>query len=282
MLITSIFASIFSLNNCTSKGTQFKVENRPRPEWLLHEYKDALMIEPFNTVEQDGFFLIDQPIDFADGITPVFFLNKAIPLELFKNSQAFYPELKEFILVVPDWEYYQKVADDAQKDGITIEPTTSNYYYHFSRTNGQLKVDDYYIKGEEQPILDYKIPVISKTENLIVYREEQYGSVCCPKDEKHSLATLDADFVKNYEVQHQVTISGTYRQTTGKEGEHVNYYTLQGMSSAERLAFLLSKNRQWQLKGSGIFNPDEKRIITPKVVPMANAGFTKMQLVAYH
>ncbi len=278
-LITSILLSMFSLQNCTPNGGQVKHENRPRPDWLQEEYNDAVMIEPFNSVEQDGFFLIDQPIDFAEGITPTFFLTTMIPLELFKNSEAFYPELKEFVLVVPDWDYYQKTTGDAHDNGITLEPITSNYYYRFVRTEDSVKVDDYYIQGEGQPVLNYKIPAVSKIENLIVYREEQYGSVCCPRDEKHSLAEQDSAFITSYETKNHVSIEGTYRQTNGKEGEHINYYTLQGISSAKRLAFLLAKNKQWQLDGQGVFNPDEKRVITPKVVAQVNEGRMKMHLV---
>ena len=281
MLITFIVASVFFLSSCTYNKAQVESDNRIRPAWLLNEYKNAVMIEPFNTVEQDGFFLIDQPIDFVDSVTPVFFLNKAIPLELFKNSDAFYPQLKEFILVVPDWEYYQKVAEDAQNDGIAIEPTTSNRYYRFTRTDGQLNVDDYYIKGEEQPVLDYTISHVSKKANLIVYWQEQYGSGCCPMDGKHTLSSKDRAFVKNHEMQQKVIIAGTYAQVNGKEGGHINYYTLQGMTSAQRLTFLLAKNKHCQQDGKCLFNPTEKRLITPKVVPFSTEGRMKMQLIKY-
>ena len=67
----------------------------------------------------------------------------------------------------------------------------------------------------------------------------------------------------------------------GKEGEHFKYYTMQGMTSAQRLTFLLAKNKHCQLDGKCLFNSTEKRLITPEVVPLATEGRMKMQPINY-
>ena len=110
---------------------------------------------------------------------------------------------------------------------------------------------------------------------------EQYGSGCCPMDGKHTLSSKDRAFVKKYEMQQEVVIAGTYAPVNCKEGGHINYYTLQGITSAQRLTFLPDKNKHCQLDGKSLFNPNEKRLITPEVVPFATEGRMKMQPINY-
>ncbi len=280
VFITLILLSSCVIYSCSSNAYQPPLKNTPRPDWLGSEFNEVMMIDDENTAEQDGFYLINQPLPFSKDVVPVFFISAHIPLDLFKNPDGFFPELDNFILIIPDWELYSKVTADAQKNGIVLEPATSNFYYRFSRVDGKTEIDDYYISGDEHPQFGYKDTARPKG-TLTVYRKEQYGSVCCPRDEKHILSAQNAAFINMYEKQNRVKIDGTFRETKGKEGEHIDYYTLSGLTANERLAFLLAKNKQWQIGGKGVFDPKEKRIICPTVMPMVKEGRSGLHSVDF-
>lgn len=260
-------------------GTVPRTENKPKPTWLKSVYNDAVMIEGTNSKEQDGVYLIDQPVYFHVDSMPVFFITAKFPQEWLNTMNDFYPELNEFTVIVPDYEFYDKVAKDASDQGITLEPTTTNYYYYFKREDGKLTVDSYHISGE-QPVLNYVIPQIPK-DKIVVYRTESYGSVCCPKDERRILEEQDAPFIRQYEQQNALKIQGSYRQINGKEGEHNNYYTLKGLNTNQRLEFLIAKNKQWQFEGKTLIPLTGKHIITPEVISVETEGIRKMQPISY-
>ena len=123
--------------------------------------------------------------------------------------------------------------------------------------------------------------IISKKANLIVYSNEKFGSVFCPIVDKNTLSSKERTFVKNYEMQQEVVIAGNYAPVNCKEGGHINYDTLQGITSAQRLTFLLDKNKHCQLDGKSLFNPNEKELISPEIVPFATEGRMKMQPINY-
>ncbi|WP_282636078.1 hypothetical protein [Sphingobacterium thalpophilum] len=256
------------------------IENKPRPAWLKPVYHEAVMIEDSDCTEKDGTYLIDRAVDFHPDSMAVFFVAARLPRELFENAEGFYPELREFILVMPDYEAYEQVAKDAEKQGITLEPAVSNYYYYVKREDGKATVDRYHLTGEGQPQLHYAVPKIPK-DKILVYRTESYGSVCCPKDGRRVLEAADASFIRQYEQQHGVQIKGSFRQINGKEGEHNNYYTLSGLNRRQRLDFLLAKNRQWQFEGKTLLPTSGKQIITPALVQIETEGIRKLEPIAY-
>ena len=265
---------------CSTGNPATSSENKPRPGWLQLAYSDAVLIEAENSSELDGTYLINQPVDFNPDSLAVFFVMAKLPPELFKNSDEFYPELKEFILIVPDFEFYNRLAEESSKRGITAEPATTNYYYHVKRADGQVMVDSYHISGEGHPQLKYRDPMVPKNK-IVVYRTESYGSVCCPKDERRILEEHDAPFIRQYEQQHGVKIEGSYRQVNGKEGEHNNYYTLQGLDMSQQLAFLVAKNKQWQLEGKTLIPTTGLHVITPALIPLETEGIRKLQPITY-
>ncbi|MCL7987074.1 hypothetical protein M8998_03860 [Sphingobacterium sp. lm-10] len=276
----SLLTTAFLVQNCHSSAVHPSAGNRPRPDWLKSELHHVVTIEQSNTATQEGFFLIDHALSCDAASVPVFFIQAHIPFAVFRDLEGFYPELPEFILVIPDWEFYNKIAEEATKNGISIEPATTNYYYQVSRANGSVTVDEYHISGDGHPQFNFEKPVASKAD-LVVYRTEQYGAICCPRDERHALSDKDATFIQGYEKQHGVKIKGTYRQNRGDEGEYSTYYTLQGLSARERLAFLLAKNTQWQWNNQGVFDPQTPRIITPTRVLRAIEEYSKIQLITY-
>lgn len=272
---------IMSVNStCSSnKTTKPLAEGKPRPDWLKSVYQNTVMIDESNCSMLDGTYLIDQPIYFHPDSSVIFFVSAKLPAEFFRNVDEFYPELKTFTLAIPDHDYYEQVAIDASKKGIVLEPVPTNYYYHITRQDDQVIIDQYHLSGE-QPKLNYVTPKIFKN-NLVVYRTESYGSICCPKDEKRILEKEDEDFVRNYEIEHGVRILGNYRQINGKEGEHHNYYTLKNLDIHQRVAFLVAKNKQWQYNGNTLIPLIGPHTITPQVIPLVTEGIRKIEPISY-
>ncbi|WP_275140516.1 hypothetical protein [Elizabethkingia meningoseptica] len=277
MKMKAPFLYIFILlagTNCKQVTTS--AASLPPPAWLAKNYNHVVMIEEENTAEQAGSYLVDIPLKEQQDSVSVFFLNTRIPLELFKKPNAFYPSLKEFILIVPDWKYYQDVAEASEKKGIILEPLVTNYYYHITRNDqGVVKTDSTHISGNGHPRFSYTEPVVPK-DMLNVYRTESYGSVCCPRDPRWDLQQDDVPFIKAYEQVKGIAIQGIYKQNNGKEGEHTVYYTLPGLASKQRLDFILEKRSQWIINKETkdmSFNP---QIFTPQLIKIEKEGFRKM------
>lgn len=245
------------------------------PQWLAKTYKHVIMIEDEHMVKLGENYLIDIPIQEKPDSTYVFFLNANIPVERLKKPSSFYPSINEFILIVPDRKYYQTIAEEASKQGIQIEPLVTNNYYHIIRNGGEVKTDSTHISDNGHPQISYAEPEVPKG-MLQVYYTDSYGSVCCPCDPKWDSNQDDASFIKGYEQNNKVKITDTYRQNNGKEGEHAIYYTLSGLTSLQRLGFMLEKRSQ------GFVNKEKKDIIfapqifTPLLVKIEKEGFRKM------
>lgn len=244
--------------------------------WLKSKYSNVVIIADKQVAKSGDQFLIDIPLAGNGDSNYVFVLDAAIPADMFIKYSGFYPSVNEITLIVPDWKFYERVAADATKNGITLEPATTNLYYHILREGGNVKVDSIRISGEGHPKLEYTNPVVPK-DVFVAYRTESYGSVCCPKDPRWDIAGEDAAFIKEFEHRHQTRITGTYRQNNGKEGEHAVFYTLPELTTEQRLSFILEKRSQWVVnkatKDRAVFQP---QIFTPQLVPIIKSGFTKM------
>ncbi|WP_322545212.1 hypothetical protein [Elizabethkingia miricola] len=245
------------------------------PQWLAKTYKHVIMIEDEHMVKLGENYLVDIPIQEKPDSVYAFFLNADIPIERLKKPSNFYPSINEFILIVPDWKYYKIIAEEASKQGILIEPLVTNNYYHITRNGGEIKTDSTHISGNGHPYISYTEPEIPKG-MLQVYYTDSYGSVCCPRDPKWDNKQDDASFIKEFEKNKKLKITDTYRQNNGKEGEHAIYYTLSGLTSLQRLSFILEK------KSQGIKNKEKKDIVfapqifTPHFVKIEKEGFRKM------
>ncbi len=247
----------------------------PPPNWLGKSYKNVIMIEDEHMVKLGENYLVDIPVQEKPDSVYVFFLNADIPVERLKKPNSFYPFINEFILIVPDRKYYKIIAEEASKQGIIIEPLVTNNYYHITRNGGEVKTDSTHISGNGHPQIIYAEPEVPK-DMLQVYYTDSYGSVCCPRDPKWDSKQDDASFIKEYEQNKKVKIGDTYSQNNGKEGEHSIYYTLSGLTSLQRLNFILEKDYQ------RIVNKETKdiqfsaRIFTPHFVKIEKDGFRKM------
>lgn len=245
------------------------------PQWLAKTYKHVIMIEDEHMVKLGENYLIDIPIQEKPDSTYVFFLNADIPVERLKKPSSFYPSINEFILIVPDRKYYQTIAEEASKQGIQVEPLVTNNYYHIIRNGEEVKTDSTHISGNGHPKISYAEPEVPK-DMLQVYYTDSYGSVCCPRDPKWDSNQDDASFIKGYEQNNKVKITDTYRQNNGKEGEHAMYYTLSGLTSLQRLDFILEKQYQRTVNKEAKDIQFSGRIFTPYYVKIEKEGFRKM------
>ncbi|HFK5510985.1 TPA: hypothetical protein ACGZ9U_001903 [Elizabethkingia anophelis] len=245
------------------------------PQWLAKAYRHVIMIEDEHMLKLGENYLIDIPVVEKPDSTYVFFVNADIPVERLKKPSNFYPSINEFILIVPDRKYYQIIAEESTKQGIQIEPLITNNYYHIIRNGGEIKTDSTHISGNGHPNISYAEPEVPK-DMLKVYYADSYGSVCCPRDPKWDRKQNDTSFIKEYERNNKVKIKDTYKQNNGKEGEHAIYYTLLGLTSLQRLGFMLEKRSEEianKEKKDLVFAP---QIFTPHLVKIEKEGFRKM------
>ena len=268
--------------SCKSKAIKQAIrplnqQETVRPDWLAHKYDRVMKIEDRQVARLEGNYLLDLPLQFNEDSIDVFYLSAEIPIELFKKSSAFYPELQKFILIVPDWKFYSEVSKMASKSGMCVEPETTNFYYYIRREEDNVKVDSIRLGGLENPTIDFAKPILP--ENLLtVYWKESYGSVCCPRDPMWDIADQDSSFIRGFEERNKFKVTtGRYIQMQGKEGENSIYYTLPGLTTAQRLQFLLEKRAQWRLNREAKKMPLSTKLFTPQLQQMITTGFNKLE-----
>ncbi|MGE8429363.1 MAG: hypothetical protein ACN6O7_15885 [Sphingobacterium sp.] len=255
----------------------YSLADTAKPDWYREYYGQVVMIDNDFVTQKDGNYLVDLPLQIVPDSTYVFFLSTKIPVELLKKSNEFYPDLQHFVLIVPDWKFYGEVAEEASKNGMCIEPATTNFYYSIKREDGTVKVDSLRLSGLDNPRLDFVKPISSKG-MLTIYRRESYGSVCCPRDPKWDNADKDELFLRDFEHRSHLKVTkGRYVQMEGKEGEKSIYYTLPGLSSAQRLEFLADKYAQWSVNRDTGARTIIPQLFAPQIIPMVTEGFNKMK-----
>ncbi|MDR2273068.1 MAG: hypothetical protein LBF27_19315 [Sphingobacterium sp.] len=255
----------------------YSLADTVKPDWYREYYGQVVMIDNDFVTQKNGSYLIDLPLQIVPDSTYMFFLSTRIPVELFGKSNEFYPDLQHFILIVPDWKYYDEVAKEASKNGMCIEPATTNYYYSIKREDGAVKVDSIRLSGEDNARFDFVKPISPKG-MLTVYRRESYGSVCCPRDPKWDNADKGELFLREFEQRSHLKVTkGRYVQMEGKEGEKSIYYTLPGLSSSQRLEFLADKYAQWIVNKDMETKAFMPQLFAPQIVPMVTEGFNKMK-----
>ncbi|CAM3724766.1 hypothetical protein [Sphingobacterium prati] len=268
--------------SCKSKAIEQAIrpsdqQETVRPDWLAQKYDRVINIEDRQVARLEGNYLWDLPLQFNADSIDVFYLSAKIPIEFFKKSSTFYPELQNFILIVPDWKSYNEVSKMASKKGMCVEPETTNYYYYIRREEDNIKVDSVRLGGLENPVIDFAKPTVP--ENLLtVYWKESYGSVCCPRDPMWDIANQDSSFIRSFEERNKFKVTtGRYIQKQGKEGENSIYYTLPGLTTAQRLQFLLEKRAQWRLNRGAKKMPLSTNLFTPQLQEMITTGFNKLE-----
>ncbi len=277
VLLVWIICGLLQLNSIAPSVAQVT----PKQNWLQKSYDRVIVIDDDKVAQSDGSYLIDLPIQEKADSNYVFFVSAKIPIELFTKQESFYPKIKEFVLIMPDWKIDQKVAKDDKKGAVTLKPATANWYYLIRRNGNSIQTDSLYIAADnKQPQLAYA--AVKAPEGMLkFYRSEYYGSVCCPRDAMRDLLKEDVPFIRDFENKNNVTIIGNYEQPLGKEGEHAVYYTLPNLTTKQRLAFILDKRWQWILNKETKDIYFKPQIFTPRLVPFVKTGFTAMTVVPH-
>lgn len=229
-------------------------------------FKDVICIESKDLARLNNNILIHKLLKTDDGHIPVFYNNAQIPDPLFFNSPSFYPELSEFIIISPDWQYYRSVAKSAKKSGlICAEPITTSKIFHIKRMENKVMVDSIKVQGSHHPEVNFSKAFTLPEDSIAVYFTDCYGSVCCPRDPKWDLKINDKQFIAQFEKLQHVKTGNTYHQITGKEGEHCTYYTLDGLKPLLKLRFILDKQRSLYI-GKTKYKQGVPQIYTPQLI----------------
>lgn len=176
-----------------------------------------------NTYGGQSSFLIDIPIK---GKIDTLFINDRmrIPLDAFLN---FIPPVNVKLLIVA-----KKRKKGYHND--TKEYLIRNRYAIDSLNN----IDGTLFRYKELPV--YK----PNKDFLLIYYTEATGSVCCPRDPKYDMQSLSA-FIRQFENANKVKINVLYTENVGKEGEHIEYLTLEGLTALQKIKFI--DERVWNL-----------------------------------
>lgn len=86
-------------------------------------------------VSTNGFhFLVDIPIKPQKEPIIIFNDDFRIPAKLFFSRSSFLSEQNEFILITPDWEYYNNIEETERKNpGLKLHPYRQNKVYHIQK-----------------------------------------------------------------------------------------------------------------------------------------------------
>jgi len=218
--------------------------------------KNVVLIERDNIAQNNDDYLIDVIMDFEKNINPVVYNDTKLPIRFFNNHLF---KSKSFILIRPDLEYYNSVTEEATRMGECIEPTTTDIYYQISYFENKIKIDSIRKSGNYPKLVFNPIKRHLKIDgNVIFYHTEEFGSTCCLRDPKWDIKEKLDNFIMTFEKSNKVKIGDVYKKITGKEGEHILYFTLSNLNSEQKLKFLL-EIRYWEYTDKHLedigFNP---------------------------
>lgn len=194
-------------------------------------------------VSTNGFhFLVDIPIKAQKEPIVIFNDDRRIPAKLFFSRSSFLSEQNEFILITPDWEYYNNIEETERKNpGLKLHPYRQNKVYHIQRNNTKTQIDSLSIRMDDprKPIkINFKNPELKENEVKYFFKE-YYGSTCCPEDPSWKYEKERNEMRNNFNEKYNVNVyKNFYRQIMGKEGEHCDYYTLSDLNNVQKIEFL--------------------------------------------
>lgn len=273
------FFTLFSANSWAQKSPY----HGERPAWLTSTLTEVIAISPTDITELSGHLLIDIPLTLETLTTPTFFVSTRHPFELFKEARSgFYPQMKSFILIMPNWERLQAQGEYI-KEGAeikTLQAVDGLIYYHVIRRNGEASVESFTSQGFSHPqVKFYKKAPPAPNERVVYYKEkfdfsDHYLKITEEELDKNLL------FVADFARRNQLTIEGTYllkespvakadmpRDEKPKStplGSQTFFYTLANLPNHERLNFILEKRAFWaKTRGEAL---SQQPIFTPEVI----------------
>lgn len=199
-------------------------------------FNNVIPIERTDVTTNGADFLIDIPI--KPQKEPIVIVNhdRRIPTNLFFDRRTFLSEQKELFLITFDWEFQKKIREQERREGLHIK-AARHKIYHILRNYDDYQVDSTTITLQSSPIvkLNFTIPKLEENE-MKIYYVENYGSICCPRDWRHSFSKEIEKDIKLFEDKNGVIIS-VNSMTTGKEGEKTNNYKLDNLTKEQKLQF---------------------------------------------
>jgi len=199
-------------------------------------FNNVILIEKEDVIQKNGDYLINVITDVGTHKNPVIFDDSRLPLSFFMDT-LFKPN--PFVLIKPDWKFYEKISRQANRNGVVLEPITRNVFYQVEYANNEQKVDSIIISGD-QPKINFvpKLRSSNTNKSIVVYHTEGFGSRCCPKDPKWEVENRLHEFITDFENKNNITIGDVYKEIRGKESEHILYFTLSTLDMQQKLLFL--------------------------------------------
>lgn len=197
--------------------------------------KNVTLIDKEDVVQDNGDYLIDVVLQYSLNEIPVILNDsRQLPTELFLNRLF---KSKPVLLITPNWQFYDTVAEEATRMEGCIEPAPSFIYYQRLKNNlktDSIKVADNYPKL----VFNSSIKELKTNDHIVFYHTESLGSSCCPRDPKWDEKEKLNNFISSFETKNNVKIGAVYKKITGKEGEQILYFTLSNLNLKQKLDFL--------------------------------------------
>ena len=258
----SILFAFLSIISCAQKTEKINTENLYSSEKIKDSIFENVIEITDRNIESNGIdYLFTIPIS-KDVETPILFITEKVPLKLLPTI---YPEFPKLIVIVPNWTYYEEVSKDLPKDVDCAEPMASSIVYEFNRENRKLQKDSLIIMGGFPKMKMQKYTTLNKNEIEIFY-DESFGSVCCPKDQQWDNKPTREEFISYFEKDNKVKIENTYKKIRGKEGEAIFYYSLKEIPNNLKLKFILERDFHRIINRQTKDINKTPRIYTPTVI----------------
>lgn len=200
-------------------------------------FKNVIKIDKENTAQIGNSYLIDIPIQQNRNFL-ILLNNYQIPNKLFFGNYTFSNNLKEFILISPDYEYYREVAEFASSMGGCAEPVPSNKFYHFKRERNNIIIDSVTIRGNQQPLIIFESQQkINNNDSILSYFTEYIrldSSQHHPSKENHD------KFVRKFEQNNHLKIEKIFSEKIN-ENEFIYYYNFGNLDLKSKLKFILER-----------------------------------------
>lgn len=226
--------------------------------------KNVVRIDEKDIVQHNNDILIDVVIDSQTKKNPIIFNNTKYSKDFFANNIF---KQKTIMIITPDWKYYDEIAKEADEFDGCIEPATTNILYQRKISGNTVKTDSIRISGKQPKLIFKPITTQSNITNAIVYyHTETYSSSCCPRDPKWEVKEKLDEFISSFEVSHKVKLGEIYKRITGKEGEHILYFTLSSLTTVQKLRFLQQIRSVYRKSTSKKDKETTSQIFIPKSI----------------
>ena len=133
-----------SCTSKTQKETDSKPMNKTEEVGSFHSerirdtvFENVIEIKEDDVAKNGTAYRFKVPIP-KTGETPVLFVSARVPLA---TLSSIYPEVPNVIVIAPNWNYYDEVAQERTPQEVLIEPRTSTVVYEFNREQGKLRKD---------------------------------------------------------------------------------------------------------------------------------------------